>query len=128
MTETQFKKLKLKQIQNLHNGIRVEQLYPEVDRIVIHYEREHSSFAGVSSDKRAKVVLPQDEFTIVLPCLNKECTSIGFDLRGIISSGIHNHKSVLTGEMVCSGQEAPDHPEQSCDGTLKYTVKLYYKE
>lgn len=28
----------------------------------------------------------------------------------------------------CEGQEAPDHPEQNCDGRLEYTIKVVYKE
>ena len=39
-----------------------------------------------------------------------------------------DHQTEKTGEMRCEGQEAPDHPEQSCDGYIKYTVSITYKK
>jgi len=40
---------------------------------------------------------------------------------------IHAQKTEISGEMKCGGQEAPDHPEQSCDGKINYTIKIIYK-
>lgn len=127
MTEAQARKLKQAQLNAVHTGIRVEQLYPQVERIEIHHLRTHTSFAGRSQQESTWVVTPQSEVCFVLSCLNCECTSIGFDLGSVINSAIHSHKTEVSGEMSCEGQEAPDHPEQSCDGHLKYSIKLTYK-
>lgn len=127
MTEAQARKLKQAQFNAVHTGIRVEQLYPEVEKIEIHHLRTHISFVGRSQKVGTWVTIPQSEAYFVLSCLNRECTSIDFDLGSVISSAIHSKKTEVTGEMDCEGQEAPDHPEQSCDGHLKYSIKLTYK-
>lgn len=128
MTEGQARKLKQTQLNAVHTGIRVEQLYPQVERIEIHHVRAHTSFAGRSQQEGTWVVTPQSEACFVLSCRNRECTSIGFDLVSVISSVIHSRKTEVTGEMDCDGQEAPDHPEQSCDGHLIFTMKIVYKQ
>lgn len=127
MTEAQARKLKQAQLNAVHTGIRVEQFFPQVEKIEIHHMRTHTSFVGRSEQEGTWVVSPQSEVCFVLSCLNRECTSIGFDLGSIISSAIHSHKTEVTGEMDCEGQEAPDHAEQSCDGHLKYSIKVTYK-
>ena len=127
MTEAQASKLKQAQLNTIHTGIRVEQLYPQVEKIEIHHERTYTSFVGRSQQESTWVVTPQSEVCFVLSCLNRECTSIGFDLGSVISSAIHSHKTEVSGEMSCEGQEAPDHPEQSCDGHLKYSIKISYR-
>ena len=127
MTEAQARKLKQAQLNAVHTGIRVEQFFPQVEKIEIHHMRTHTSFVGRSEQEGTWVVSPQSEVCFVLSCLNRECTSIGFNLGSVISSAIHSHKTEVTGEMACEGQEAPDHPEQSCDGHLKYSIKISYR-
>lgn len=127
MTEEQSRKLKREMWRSIHNGIRMEQMYPNVDAIDIQYVLDHTSFAGKSHEERTWHVTPQSEIAFVIECLNRECTSIGFDLRSVISSAIHSCKTEVSGEMDCEGQEAPDHPEQSCDGKLSYSIKITYK-
>lgn len=63
----------------------------------------------------------------VIDCLNRECTSIGYDLSSVVGSAIRNHVTEVSGTMRCQGNEAPDHPEQSCDGLLSYTIRMTYK-
>lgn len=127
MTEEQSRKLKREIWRNIHNGIRIEQLYPNVEAIDIQYVLDHTSFAGKSHEERTWHVTPQSEIAFLIECLNRECTSIGFDLRNVISSAIHSHQAEVSGEMDCEGQEAPDHPEQSCGGHIIFTVKISYK-
>ncbi len=98
-----------------------------MEKIVIHHVREHHSFAGESHKEGTWTITPQSELFFVLECLNRECTTIGFNLQSVIGSAIHARKTEITGEMQCGGQEAPDHPEQSCDGSLKYIIKIQYK-
>lgn len=107
--------------------IRVEQLYSQVERIEIHHVRTHTSFVGRSQQEGTWEVTPQNEACFLLSCLNRECTSIDFDLGSVISSAIHSRKTEVIGELDCEGQEAPDHPEQSCDGHLNYRIAIRYK-
>ena len=110
-----------------HNGIIFGDKYPQVEKVEIHHSREHHSFVGSSKKEGIWTITPQSEYCFLLDCLNRECTSIGFDLKDAIVSAIRNHSEEVSGIMKCEGQEAPDHPEQSCDGTLKYTIKVFYK-
>lgn len=128
MTDRECEKIKQKQLQLLHRGIYVADFYPQVEKIVIHHVREHHSFAGEFHKEGTWTITPQSELFFVLECLNRECTTIGFNLQSVIGSAIHARKTEITGEMKCGGQEAPDHPEQSCDGSLKYIVTITYKK
>ena len=127
MTEEQSRKLKREMWRNIHNGIRVDQMYPNVAAIDIQYVLDHTSFAGKSHEERIWHVTPQSEIAFVIGCLNRECTSIGFDLRNVISSAIHSRQVEVSGKIDCEGKEAPDHPEQSCDGKLQYSIRIIYR-
>lgn len=127
ITEAENEKRKRMMRTNAHTGIRMEDFYPQVEKIEIHHERVHRSFCGVSHQEGTWTITPQSEVFFLLDCLNHECTSAGFDLRSAISSAIHSRITELSGKMRCDGQEAPDHPEQSCDGNLQYTIKITYK-
>lgn len=127
MTDRECERIKQNQLQLLHRGIYVGDFYSQVEKIEIHHIREHHSFAGASHLEGTWTITPQSELFFVLECLNRECTTIGFNLQSVISSAIHARKTEITGEMQCGGQEAPDHPEQSCNGSLKYTIKIQYK-
>ena len=115
----------------LHRGRYVFETYPQIEKIEITYSRSHNSFAGANPENNKEytwVVTPQQEDVFLLDCLNHECTSIGFNLGSVISTAIKNQKTEVSGEMGCQGKEAPDHPEQSCDGKLKYTIRIGYKQ
>lgn len=128
MTEKECEKMKQEQLRMLHRGLYVGEFFPQVEKIVIRYIREYHSFAGdAPSEEKSWTITPQSELFFVIGCLNRECTSIGFNLQSVISSAIRAQKTEISGEMKCDGQEAPDHPEQSCDGSLKYTIKIQYK-
>lgn len=127
MTEEECHKLKRSLFRNAHTGIRVGQLYPNVESIEIHHIRDHGSAFGHSHREGIWTITPQSEACFVLECLNPECSTIGFDLRSVISFAIRDHLTEVNGEMDCEGQEAPDHPEQSCDGHIEYMIKIAYK-
>ncbi len=128
MTSAESEKLKRMMRTIAHTGIRMEDFYPQVEKIVIHHECEHRSFCGISHDEGTRTINPQNEVYFLLECQNRECTSAGFDLRDVVSSAIHSRQTEVTGEMHCEGQEAPDHPEQRCSGKLKYTIKIFFKQ
>ena len=61
MTEAENDKLRRAQWRSVHNGIRVEELFPEIERIVIDYTNEHRSAFGVLNEKHCRVITPQQE-------------------------------------------------------------------
>lgn len=114
----------------LHRGRYIYEAYPQIEKIEIIYSRSHNSFAGPNTENDKEytwVLTPQQEDFFLLECLNRECTSIGYNLGSVISTTIRNQMTEVSGEMRCQGKEAPDHPEQSCDGKLKYTIRISYK-
>lgn len=128
MTEAQFEKLKREQ-QRLRymDTRRIEEVFPDIAKIEIHYQLLHSSAFGNRDEEKTWIVNLQNQMCFVLDCLNRECSSAGFDLKNDIYSMYRDHLIDKSGEIKCEGQEAPDHPEQSCSGTLKYTIKISYK-
>ena len=130
MTEAQFEKMKREQQRLRYMDMRrIEDVFPDIASIEIHYQLHHSSAFG-SLDEPEKIwrVNLQSQMCFVIDCLNRECTSAGFDLKNEIYSMYRDHQTEKSGEMRCEGQEAPDHPEQSCDGYIKYTVSITYKK
>ena len=95
--------------------------------IEIHYQLQHNSAFGSLDKEGTRNVNLQSQMCFVFDCLNRECTSAGFDLKDEIYSMRRNHQTEKSGEMRCEGQEAPDHPEQSCDSVLKYSIRISYK-
>ena len=120
VTEKASEKLKQTMRMNAHTGIRIEELYPNVEKIEIHHVRDHTSFCGSSHNEGIWTITPQSEVFFLIECLNRECTSAGFNLRSVISSAIHSRMTDLSGEMRCEGQEAPDHP----DGKVRQCRRL----
>ena len=129
MTEAQFEMLKREQSRMRYMDTRmVEDVFPDIDSIVIAYHLHHGSAFGNQDKEGTWTVNMKSQMTFVLECLNRECTSSGFDLKNEIYTMQREHLTEKSGTMRCEGQEAPDHPEQSCDGTLKYTIKITYKQ
>ena len=130
LTDAENERQKQRLRASLHRGRYVFEAYPEIEKIEITYSRSHNSFAGPNPDNNKEytwVVTPQQEDFFLLECLNPECTSIGYNLGSVISTTIRNQMTEVSGEMRCQGKEAPDHPVQSCDGKLKYTIRISYK-
>ena len=128
LTEKQFEKLKQEQLRIRYMDTRrIEEAFPDIASIVITYHLHHSSAFGSRNEERTWNVNLQSQMCFVIDCLNRECTSAGFDLKNEIYSMRRSHQTELSGEMRCEGQEAPDHPEQGCDGSLKYTIKIQYR-
>ena len=129
MTEAQFERMKREQHRLRYMDTRrIEEVFPDIASIKISYQLQHSSAFGSQDKEGTWNVNLQSQMCFVLDCLNRECTSAGFDLKDEIYSMRRSHQTEKSGEMRCEGQEAPDHPEQSCDGHLKYTIKIVFKQ
>lgn len=128
MTPAQFEKLKRsqQQVRNMDTR-RIEDVFPDIEKIEITYHLHHGSAFGNQEKDGTWNVNLQSHMCFVFDCLNRECSSMGFDLQDEIYSMHRDHLTEKSGEMRCDGQEAPDHPEQRCDGTIKYRIKIIYK-
>lgn len=128
MTEAQFEKFKQEQRRFRYMDTRrIEDVFLDIEKIEITYHLHHGSVFGSQDKKGTWIVDLQSQMCFVLDCLNRECSSAGFDLKNEIYDMRRDHLTEKTGEMHCEGQEAPDHPEQNCDGKLLYTIKITYK-
>lgn len=128
MSPTQFEKMKRAQKQARYMDTRrIGEVFPDIESIEIEYHLQHiSAFGKLEEDKIWNVNL-QGQMNFFIDCLNRECSSAGYDLKNEIYSMYSNHQTEVSREMKCDGQEAPDHPEQRCGGSLKYTIKITYK-
>jgi hypothetical protein len=129
MTEAQFEKMKQEQRWCRYMDTRrIEEVFPNIAKIEITYQLHHGSAFGNQDKEGTWVVNLHSQMDFTIDCLNRECSSAGFDLKDEIYSLYRDKLTKKSGEMKCKGQEAPDHPEQSCDGRLKYTIKVLYKQ
>lgn len=82
MTDAQFYKLKQEQQKYKYMDMRtVEEVFPEIDKIEITYHLHRFSAFGRQDKKGARIVTPQNQAIFVFDCLNRECSSAGFDLK-----------------------------------------------
>lgn len=128
ITKAQFEQLKKEQLRLRYwDSRRIEEVFPDISSIEVFYHLRHSSAFGSKENEGIWNVTLQSPMCFVIDCLNPECSSAGFDLKNEIYSMYREHVAEMSGDMRCEGQEAPDHPEQSCDCRLKYTIKIAYK-
>lgn len=129
MTEAQFERFKQEQRRMRYMDTRMKcEVFPNIQSITISYKLYHTSAFGCQEREGTWDVNMQSQMCFVLDCLNRECTSAGFDMKDYIYTMYREHLTEKSGSMRCKGQEAHDHPEQSCDGRLEYTIKVVYKE
>lgn len=128
MTEKQLEALKREQMRLRYMDTRrIGEVFPDIESIEIEYHLQHISVFGKQEEDKIWNVNLQGQMCFFIDCLNHECSSAGYDLKNEIYSMYSNHQTEVSREMKCDGQEAPDHPEQRCGGSLKYTIKITYK-
>lgn len=128
MTKSQFEQYKQEQRKMQYMETKtICEVFPDIEFIEIIYKLYHSSAFGKQEKSGTWSVNLESRMNLILDCLNNECSSAGFDLKNEISSMYRNHQNEKSREMHCDGQEAPDHPEQSCNGVLNYTIKIGFK-
>lgn len=123
--ERQKSKLRSWHYSQLHN---ISDYYPTVASIIINYHQIHRSAFGTNDKKNVLNydTTSRDDFLIV--CLNRECTSIGFNLEHIISDMVTHKETYKKGKLDCEGSEAPDHLYQSCGSCLWYNITIKYNK
>ena len=126
MTDQENKEQKLKTKNALLSNKLISEVLPTVKEIKIEYIAEHNSAFGKKVVENIIIRTPQSKDNFFIDCPNRECTSIGFDLKNEIRRIVSEHKVEGNGTLLCSGSEAPDHLYQSCDSILKYKVIVEY--
>lgn len=126
MTDQENKEQKLKTKNALLSNKLISEVLPSVKEIKIEYIAEHNSAFGKKVVENIITRTPQSKDNYFIDCPNRECTSIGFDLKNEIRRIVSEHKVEEEGTLFCSGSEAPDHLYQSCGSTLKYKIIVEY--
>ena len=128
MTDKQNEDQKSRQ-RSLHYSLLrvIADIYPAVDKITIRYKQIYRSAFGKSEDEKELKYTSSSRNDFLIECLNRECTSIGYDLRDEIQEMVRCIESSREGNINCNGSEAPDHLYQSCGSSLHYSIKITYK-
>ena len=126
MTDQENKEQKDKTKNALLSNKLISEVMPSVKEIKIEYTVEHNSAFGRNEVENTIIRTPQSKDNFFIDCPNRECTSIGFDLKNEIRRIVSEHKVEENGTLLCSGSEAPDHLYQRCGSILKYKVIVEY--
>ena len=105
----------------------ISDIYPTVDKITIRYKQIYRSAFGTSEDEKELKYTSSSRNDFLIKCLNRECTSIGYDLRDEIEDMIYCRESSREGSINCDGSEAPDHLYQRCGSSLHYYIQITFK-
>lgn len=128
MSPTQLEKMKRAQkLARYMDTRRIGEVFPDIESIEIEYHLQHISIFGKLEEDKIWNINLQGQMCFFIDCLNRECSSAGFDLKDEIYTMQREHITEKSDVIHCNGQEAPDHPEQRCGGSLKYTIKICYK-
>lgn len=128
MTDEQNEEQKSRQ-RSLHYSLlrNIADIYPTVDTITIRYKQVYRSAFGISEDEHELKYNSNSRNNFLIKCLNRECTSIGYELEDKIRNMIYCCESYKEGNISCSGSEAPDHLYQRCGFSLHYSIQITYK-
>lgn len=129
MTEQENERQKSKQRSWHYSQLHyISDYYPTVTSIIINYHQIHRSAFGTTEKENVlnNNTTSRDDFLI--DCLNRECTSIGFNLKHIISDMVVHQETYKKGKLDCEGSEAPDHLYQSCGSSLWYNITIKYNK
>ena len=104
---------------------RINNLFPSVTEIRIHYKEEYRSCFGIYNKEQTLFRHPEDLAEFKIRCANNDCTRKFFDLYSEVSNAIHHRECEANGVLECEGQEAKDH-QYNCPTTLEYTIQIKY--
>ena len=128
MTEKENERRKREQFSFFYSDTRkIAEVFPAIERIELSYINRYISFQGEKIEENSRSFTPQDQDVFIIPCLNPTCSTIGFNVKNDIYNMVREHRTELNKERDCEGQEAPNHPTQRCGGSLKYTIRIFYK-
>ena len=107
-------------------SLRVGDLWPDVERIIVEYHAVHPSAFGLFENKDTATYTADRQAVVQLRCPTNDCTMGYLDISGDISSMVTHKVSSRSFEKQCPGREAEDHPEQACMTTYTYKISIEY--
>ena len=120
---------KYKRITRYLSGMQIEDYYKgKVESIVIRLHETYKSFAGVKKSTYGFKRTKRDAADFFISCPNPECTEGYIDLRHKVDEIIFNKQTSGSGVTTCCGKTAPDHPNQSCDVRVEYSIEVQYTQ
>lgn len=114
--EAMLRQMSQKSIRDRFNG--------KIESVTIEYELKHLSYTEPGVLRRQKT----DAADFFIKCINHECTKRYFNLGEKVASMYLKGETIFEGDEKCSGQTAPDHPNQRCAGEISYKITLQYTE
>ena len=107
-------------------SLRVEDLWPSVERIIVEYHAVHPSAFGLIEKKGTANYTADRQAVVQLHCPTNDCTMGYLDISGDISSMVAHKVPSRSFVKQCPGREAEDHPEQACMTTYTYKISITY--
>jgi hypothetical protein len=92
MIDQENKEQKAKTKNALLSNRLISEVMPSVKEIKIEYIAEHNSAFGKKVVENIITRTPQSKDIFFIDCPNRECTSIGFDLKNEIRRIVSEHK------------------------------------
>ena len=128
MTDKQIREMQKEKRCILYNGaLRISELYPDVERVIIKYKGKPCS--ANCNEKSGEQTYTCDMLAIFLvDCPNGTCTGIGFDLGYVISNMIRMHRTEESGVLECQEfEDAERYNKFHCKSRLEYTIDVEYR-
>lgn len=128
MTLEQDRRIEEARLHQMSNMSIQDRFKGKVESVIIEYTKSHDCFAGKSIDTDVVCMKKTDAADFFIRCLNHECTKRYFNLGDKVVSMYLKGETIYEGAETCSGQTAPDHPNQRCGGAISYKITLQYTE
>lgn len=109
-----------------YNARFIREVYPNVDCISINVHGESGSFEHSIMDNEYKYG-PSDKNLFLIPCPNRDCNGIGFNLTSEVRNVIHEGVERRSGEMICKEAESDKLGACACLSEIKYVISVEYR-
>lgn len=100
----------------------------KVESIEIKIKTTYKSFTGIREESWNLKRRKDEVADFYTDCPNHECTEGYIDFRDEVNNLYRSMGEITKGEKVCKGKVAPDHPNQRCDTTIEYEIKITYSK
>lgn len=105
----------------------IKELFPDVKSVHIHAVVSFQTEVCVEFIEKEYdfTLFPPDFLFVHFPCVNKDCTGMGFDITNTVRECLKEHKSIECEHIRCDGKEDwkyVGHSGCTCQGELVFTV------
>lgn len=102
------------------------EIFHNVENITIYVKGESGSFMGNKIETKY-VYNPNDKNLFLIPCPNKDCGGIGFDLTSEVDNMIREEKECLKGNRICKEKESEKIGSCACLSEIEFTISIVYR-